>query len=112
MAFFVVFWAGWPERMKAMKKIKDFAVREIAGECLLVPMDTTAQAFNGLISLSDTARFIWENIEKVDSLKAMVDMMVQEYEIDEQTAARDAVRFISHLVQIGFVAPTKEDHTW
>ena len=51
-----------------MKIVKEFILREIAGECVLVPTGATSQEFNGMITISDTAKFIWENIEKVDGL--------------------------------------------
>lgn len=55
-----------------MKIVKEFILREIAGECVLVPTGATSQEFNGMITISDTAKFIWENIEKADSLEGMI----------------------------------------
>ena len=95
-----------------MKIVKEFILREIAGECVLVPTGATTQEFNGLITLSDTARFIWEHIEQADSLEDMVQKILEEYEIDEETAKKDAIGFISQLLQAGFVECTKEDKTW
>lgn len=95
-----------------MKIIKEFILREIAGECILVPTGKTSQEFNGMITLSDTARFIWENIESTDSFEELVKMMLEEYEIDEETAKRDAYIFIDQLLASGFVALTKEDKSW
>lgn len=59
-----------------MKIVKEFILREIAGECVLVPTGATSQEFNGMITISDTAKFIWENIEKVDSLEEMIQMVL------------------------------------
>ena len=59
-----------------MKIVKEFILREIAGECVLVPTGATSQEFNGMITISDTAKFIWENIEKVDSLEEMIRMVL------------------------------------
>lgn len=95
-----------------MKIVKDFILRNIAGECVLVPTGATTQEFNGLITMSDTAKFIWENIEKADSFEALVKMMLEEYEIDEATAVNDARRFIQELINAGFVKCSKEDKTW
>lgn len=39
-----------------MKIVKEFILREIAGECVLVPTGATSQEFNGMITISDTAR--------------------------------------------------------
>ena len=38
-----------------MKIVKEFILREIAGECVLVPTGATSQEFNGMITISDTA---------------------------------------------------------
>lgn len=95
-----------------MKIVKEFILRDIAGECVLVPTGATTQEFNGLITLSETAKYIWENIEKVDSLEAMIESILNTYEIDRETAAKDAVEFISQLLNAGFVVCTREDRTW
>ena len=95
-----------------MKIVKEFILREIAGECVLVPTGATTQEFNGLITVSDTAKFIWENMEKVDSFKALVELILEEYEIDEDTAKKDAHQFISELLKVGFVECSKEDRSW
>lgn len=73
---------------------------------------TTSQEFNGMITISDTAKFIWENIEKVDSLEEMIRMVLDTYEIDEETARRDTIAFVGALVENGFIECTREDGTW
>ena len=95
-----------------MKIVKEFIVRDIAGECVLVPTGTTTQEFNGLITLTDTARFIWENLEKVESTQEMVSLITENYEIDEETAMKDTYQFVTQLLQAGFIQCTKEDRSW
>lgn len=95
-----------------MKIVKEFILRDIAGECVLVPTGATTQEFNGLITMSDTAKFIWENMEKAESFEELVQMILEEYEIDEETAKYDAYQFITQLLQAGFVDCTKEDRSW
>ena len=100
------------ERRITVRIAKEFILRDIAGDYVLVPTGATTQEFNGLITLSGTAKFIWENIEKANSLEEMVAWILDEYEIDEETALKDAVSFINQLVQTGFVECTKEDRSW
>lgn len=95
-----------------MKIAKEFILRDIAGECVLVPTGATTQEFNGLIRLSDTGKFIWENIEKADSLDELIGLVLENYEIDKDTATKDVVEFVAQLVGNGFVECTKEDKTW
>ena len=72
-----------------MKKNKDFIVREIAGETVLVPVGETTQDFNGMVTLSDVGAFIWEHIEETDSFQALVELILNEYDVDGQTAATE-----------------------
>lgn len=95
-----------------MKIVKEFVLREIAGEAILVPTGATAQEFNGMINLSATAQFIWEHVEKVDSFEELVDRILEEFEIDRERATIDAAKFVNEMVLNGFAAPTKADHTW
>ena len=78
-----------------MKIVKEFILREIAGECVLVPTGATS-----------------ENIEKVDGLEEMIQMVLDTYEIDEETARRDTIAFVGALVENGFIECTREDGTW
>lgn len=95
-----------------MKIVKEFILREVVGEWVLVPTGETTREFNGMITLSDTARFIWENLEKADSLDDLVRMLQEEYEVDGETAKRDADGLIRELLKAGFIVCTKEDMTW
>lgn len=89
-----------------MKKNKNFIVREIAGEIILVPSEETAHDFNGMISLTDTAAFIWEHIEEAADFNQLVDMILNEYEVDRETAASDASNFVMQLLQHGMIQPS------
>lgn len=89
-----------------MKRIKEFIKRNIAGEIILVPTGETAQDFNGMITLTDTGEFIWEHIEEAKDFAHLVQMVLDEYEVDKETASQDAAVFIMQLLQTGMVKPT------
>lgn len=95
-----------------MRIVKEFIMRTVAGETILVPTGATAEEFNGMLTLTETAKVIWENLEKVDSLDEMAHVLTEQYEVDEETAKQDAVALISELLRIGFIECTKEDRTW
>lgn len=86
-----------------MKIIKDFILRNIAGEYVLIPTGTTTQEFNGLISLNEIAAFIWNNIENVDDVDDMVKLILEEYEIDEMTAKIDVENFLAGLKESNII---------
>ncbi len=95
-----------------VKIIKEFILREIAGENVLVPTGEASQEFNGMLSMTDTARFIWEHLEHVRSLDEMVQSVTDTYEVDEAIARRDVIGFINALMQHGIVVCSREDKAW
>lgn len=95
-----------------MKKIETFVLRTIAGESILVPTGKTTLAFNGMITLSETAAFIWENLENAESAEALAKMMITEFSVDQETALADILEFADQLIQAKMVAYTDPDEKW
>lgn len=85
-----------------MKKNPDLIYRSIAGEKVLIPTGQLTQAFNGMITLNDVASFIWENLERVESQAELLQLVLDEYEVDEETADADVNGFLSMLLARGF----------
>ena len=77
-----------------MKRTKEFIKRNIAGEIVLVPSGQTAR------------EFIWEHIEEAESFNHLVLLILEEYEVDKDTASQDAAGFIMQLLQAGMIRPT------
>ncbi|MGM9537393.1 MAG: PqqD family protein [Candidatus Onthomonas sp.] len=84
-----------------MKLNPDYILRSIAGENIVVPTGSASQEFNGMLNLNDTAAFIWMNAEKAASREELVQMMLAEFEVDEETARRDVNGFLNMLLQKG-----------
>ena len=80
-----------------MKISKEFILREIAGEYILVPVGKTALTFNGLISVNEVGALIWGLLEKGSDVSTIVNGILDEYDVDEQTATADVLEFISYL---------------
>ena len=95
-----------------MKKTKEFILREIADEYLLIPTGKTTETFNGIISLSDTAAFIYEHLEEADTFETLVHMIVSEYDVDEETAVKDAVIFINQLLANEMIELSNINENW
>ncbi|MCM1286574.1 MAG: PqqD family protein [Acetobacter sp.] len=80
-----------------MKIKKGFAKREIAGSTIVVPVGTANKEFNGMITLNHSASFFWDCFCKDISIDKAVQMVVNEYDIDEQTARKDIENFVNML---------------
>lgn len=84
-----------------MKTNKNYILRSIAGEHILIPTGPAAAEFNGMINLSDVAAFVWNHLDKATDLNDLVRMVVDEYEVDEATARADVQRFLDSLAVTG-----------
>ena len=80
-----------------MKLKHEFVLREVAGETLLVPIGTTTVSLNGMLVLNGCGRFLWERLPTSDSEEALVDAILEEYEVDRKTASRDVQEFLAEL---------------
>lgn len=80
-----------------MKTSNEFIMREIAGEYVLVPIGKRAQTFQGLVTMNEVGALIWEMMEKESDIDQIVSGILDEYEVDEQTARKDVLDFIGFL---------------
>ena len=79
-------------------KIKNgFVVREIAGQSVVVALGEASKSFNGIIKLNETGCFIWKILAEGAEKEDIVSKLLEEYDVDEQTASRDVDTFISSL---------------
>lgn len=86
-----------------MKRNTDFMLREIAGEVILVPTGAATQRFNGMITLNEVAAFIWKNLDESETKEILVDKIMDEFEVDRETATRDVEGFVGVLYEHGLV---------
>lgn len=79
-------------------KIKNgFAKREIAGSYIVVPVGSTSNEFNGMITLNESGSFFWDCFTNDITIDDAVKKVTAEYDIDETTAKKDIENFINLL---------------
>lgn len=84
-----------------MKRRDGFLLREVAGTCVVVPFGERSLDFGGMVTLNETARFLWELLEHDTDERALLLALTNEYEIDEETAGQDIRRFLTTLQEGG-----------
>ena len=62
-----------------MKLKKDFILREIMGDVVLVPINQSTSQFNGLITVNELGKFIWENIESSNDEDELLQRILDEF---------------------------------
>ena len=82
---------------------KDFILRNIAGESILVATGSATQDFNGMITLNEVATFILENIDECETEEVLVEKVLEEFEVDEETARSDVREFLDQAIKFGII---------
>ena len=73
-------------------KIKDgFEMQSVCGEYIIVPAGSENVDYSKIISLNETAAYLWENIVTKDSftIDDMTALLLAEYEVEENVARED-----------------------
>ena len=86
-----------------MKLKKDFILREIMGDVVLVPINQSTSQFNGLITVNELGKFIWENLEKVQDENELLQLILDEYEVDRDVAKKDLDEFLQVLKDMDII---------
>lgn len=89
--------------MSVMRIKGDFILRDLAGEQILVPVGQTALRFNGIIVLQPVAAVIWQGLAEGLEKEALLTRILERFEVDGETAARDLDSFLSQLQTNGFI---------
>jgi len=72
-------------------------LREIAGTWIVVPLGQRVVDFNGLMTLSETGAFLWKRLEQEAGEDELITALLEEYEVDEETAKADIDEFLKEL---------------
>lgn len=86
-----------------MRVVTDMILRDIAGECVLIPTGETARRLNGIVSLTDSGKLLWQLLQQDRTEEELTAALLAEYEVDPETAAADVAAFLEKLRREGFL---------
>ena len=86
-------------------KIKEgFVLRTICGQNVISGEGTANVNFSKLVSLNDTAAYLYKAVEgKEFTAETLADLLLEEYEVDHETALKDAETLCAQWKEIGIV---------
>ena len=74
-----------------MKTKIGFNLRQICGENVIIAEAEENIDFSNIISMNESSAYLWNSIQGKDfEVKDLVDLLIEMYEVDEETATRDA----------------------
>ena len=80
-----------------MKVIPGFALRPLGNEYLLIAESVDLVNFNAMITLNESAAYLWRNVAELQSFdeQTMVDLLQAEYEVSPEQALEDVRKTIA-----------------
>ena len=84
-------------------KIKDgFILRQICGEYVVVGEGLAQVNFNKMLSLNETAAFLWKEVQGKEFTKdTLVDLLLEQYEVERERAAADVDKLLAVWLKEG-----------
>ena len=87
-----------------MKLNSEFSICEVSGQSFLVPTGSKTMDVNKMMDLNDTALFIINALKEKDmSFDELLVTMMDEYDVDMQTASEDLSAFIEMAKKSGVI---------
>lgn len=86
-----------------MKIKKELVKREIAGDTILVPVGKTVYDSKGLFILNGLGSFLWDRLEAAENEEALLQAVLEEYEVTEALASKDLHAFLDTLRELGIL---------
>ena len=88
-----------------MKAKSGFNLREVCEEQIIVAEGKENIDFSNIISMNESSAYLWREVQQRDSFTAkdLADLLLKEYDVDEETALKDAESLVEQWVNAGIV---------
>ena len=89
-----------------MKAKKGFNLREVCGQHIIVAQGKENIDFSNIISMNESSAWLWQQILANDMdfvAKDLAALLIEEYEVDAQTALADSETLIKQWHEAGII---------
>ena len=76
---------------------KEYVLRQIGDDYIIVPVGKTTLSFNGMITVNETGAFLWEQLIKGTNKEELLRTLIETYEVTQEEAERDIDEFLDVL---------------
>lgn len=88
---------GFDDTQTRYQACSGYVVREIAGEFLLVPVKTREDMEDQIAVMNETGKFLWEHLAEGSTAEALLQSMMEEYQVGAEEALADIIDFLKDL---------------
>ena len=80
-----------------MKKTKGYLIKKLEDEYVVLPFGKKAEEVNEVISLSQTAGFMYLHADEADSVDELAELVSKEYEAEKSVVYEDVESVVKTL---------------
>lgn len=84
-----------------MKIKSGYLLRNVAAVNIIVPVGERVIDFKGLMTLNETGAFLWRLLQQETDERALVQALMDQYEVDLETARADVAEFVASVREAG-----------
>jgi hypothetical protein len=84
-----------------MKRKPNFMMQNVGGANILVPLGEKVIDLNGIVTLNDTAAFMWDILADDCTVEELADRVAAEYDVAYNAALNDVQIFLNDLSKLG-----------
>lgn len=78
-----------------------YVAREIAGEYIAVPVDSSCGAH--IVVLNPVSKFLWDELKTEKSFDELLTAMLNSFEVSKEEAEQDLKEFLIQLIENGLL---------
>ncbi len=84
-----------------MKIRDDFILRKISDSYVVVPVGKAVVDFRGMVNLNESGALLFKTLQNGADENELVQVLLNEYDVDESVAEKDVKRFLSKVKDAG-----------
>jgi len=91
------------EEENEMKIKEGFVLRNVVDEYIVMPTGDNIAKFDGAVVLNDVSAFVFEQLQHAVSREDLLCAILNEFEVDEATAAADLDALLAQFCEVGLL---------
>ena len=86
-----------------MKIKENFALRQVAGTWVVLPLAAANLDFNGMLALNESGCMLWKLLEQGTTREALATALTDEYDVTLEQALADVDEYLDKLDMAGCI---------
>lgn len=87
-----------------MRTKTGFVLKDVCGEKIVVAEGRENIDFTKIISMNDSAAYLWEKVQNIDfDVETLKKLLCEEYDVDEATALADSKTIVNQWLEAGII---------